>query len=155
MRRSDREIKDKTMIEKLIAGEQVLRIAFYDEGDIYIVPVNYGYLYANDKYTFYFHGAKGGRKYELSRSEPLVGFEIDGKYKVLESESACNFSVSFQSIIGTGALHLIEKNEEKRNAQNAIMKQMANREEWNYSIEMLNAVAVFQLDVEKISCKAK
>ena len=41
MRRSDREIKDKIMIEKLIAGEQVLRIAFYDEGDIYIVPVNY------------------------------------------------------------------------------------------------------------------
>lgn len=50
---------------------------------------------------------------------------------------------------------MIEENDEKRNAPNAIMKQMAHREEWNYSIEMLSAVAVFQLDVEKISCKAK
>ena len=44
MRRSDREIKDINSIEKFIAGEQILRIAFYDDGDIYIVPVNYGYV---------------------------------------------------------------------------------------------------------------
>ena len=87
-----------------------------------IVPVNYGYLYENGKYSFYFHGAKAGRKYELSKSEPKVGFEIDGKYKLLESETACDFSAAFQSVIGTG---------------------------------MLEAVAVFRLDVDKMSCKAK
>ena len=45
MRRSDREITDKKVIEKFISEEQILRIAFFDDGDIYIVPVNYGYLY--------------------------------------------------------------------------------------------------------------
>ena len=44
MRRSDREITDPKIIEEFVAGEQILRVAFYDEGDIYIVPVNYGYL---------------------------------------------------------------------------------------------------------------
>ena len=52
MRRIDREIIDKSRIEEFIAKEQILRIAFYDEGDIYIVPVNYGYLFA-EQYTFY------------------------------------------------------------------------------------------------------
>ena len=44
MRRKDREITDKNRIKEFIEKEQILRIAFYDEGDIYIVPINYGYL---------------------------------------------------------------------------------------------------------------
>ena len=43
MRRKDREIKDKALIEQFIAKEQIIRIAFYDNGDLYIVPLNYGY----------------------------------------------------------------------------------------------------------------
>ena len=81
-----------------------MRVAFNDEGDIYIVPVNYGHVYADEKYSFYFHGAKAGRKYELSKNCPFVGFEIDGDYKLLKSETACNYSAAFQSVIGTGKM---------------------------------------------------
>ena len=66
MRRRDREITDENAIAEFIAKEQILRIAFYDKGDIYIVPVNYGYS-VGEQYTFYFHGAKAGRKYELAK----------------------------------------------------------------------------------------
>lgn len=155
MRRSDREITDKKVIEEFIAGEQILRIAFYDDGDIYIVPVNYGYTYKNDKYSFYFHGAKAGRKYELSKSNPVVGFEIDGKYKLLESEMACDFSATFQSVIGTGALQLVDDIEEKKIGFDTLMKQITQHSEWNYNEKMFEATAVFRLDVQKISCKAK
>ena len=154
MRRRDREIIDENKIEEFIAKEQILRIAFYDEGDIYIVPVNYGYL-RDEKYTFYFHGAKAGRKYELAKNKPLVGFEIDGNYKLLEGERACDFSAKFQSVIGTGILTLVDDNEEKKVGLNTIMKQTTSREEWHYSEEMLEAVAVFRLDVDKLTCKAK
>ena len=41
MRRIDREIKDEKLIEAFIAKEQIMRIAFFDNGEIYIVPVNY------------------------------------------------------------------------------------------------------------------
>lgn len=155
MRRNDREITDKEAIELFISEEQILRIAFYDNGDIYIVPVNYGYLYENGKYSFYFHGAKAGRKYELSKSEPKVGFEIDGKYKLLESETACDFSAAFQSVIGTGTLNLVDEKEEKKLGLNTIMKQTTKQTNWNYQNGMLEAVAVFRLDVDKMSCKAK
>ena len=155
MRRRDREITDKKVIEQFIAKEQILRIGFNDNGEIYVIPVNYGYSLANDKYSFYFHGAKAGRKFELSKLEPVVGFEIDGKYRILESEIACDFSATFQSVIGTGKLHLVDDREEKRKGLNAIMRQVASKAEWDYSEEMLETVAVFRLDVDKISCKAK
>ena len=155
MRRNDREITDNSVIEAFIAKEQIIRIAFCDNGDIYIVPVNYGYINENGNYSFYFHGAKAGRKYELSKTSPKVGFEIDGNYELLKADIACNFSAKFQSVIGTGMLSLVEDNHEKIKGLNTLMKQTTSRHEWNYDDEMLNGVAVFRLDVEKLSCKAK
>lgn len=154
MRRKDREIIDQNSILQFIAKEQILRIAFCDEGDIYIVPVNYGYIY-DEQYAFYFHGAKAGRKYELAKNKPTVGFEIDGNYTLLEGAEACDYSATFQSVIGMGKLSLVEDNAEKISGLNAIMKQTTSKAEWDYSDEMLDAVAVFRLDVEKLSCKAK
>lgn len=155
MRRKDREISDSKMIDAFIAEEQIIRVAFYDEGEIYIVPVNYGYTCENGNYTFFFHGAKAGRKYDLAKVEPKVGFEIDGKYKLLEGENACEFSAIFQSVVGTGMLCLVSSKEEKRQGLNAIMKQTTGKTEWAYEDTMLEAVAVFRLKVEKMSCKAK
>ena len=155
MRRSDREIIDKSTIEEFIQKEQIIRIAFYDEGDIYIVPVNYGFRKDGDSYAFFFHGAKAGRKYELAKASPKVGFEIDGRYELLEAEIACDFSAKFQSVIGTGTLSLVEEKEEKIIGLNCLVKQTTNKTEWEYSDAMLNGVAVFRLDVEKMSCKAK
>lgn len=155
MRRNDREITDKNIIERFIGKEQIIRIAFYDKGDLYIVPVNYGYIYENEKYIFYFHGAKAGRKYELSKSSPVVGFEIDGAYELLEADVACDYSAKFQSVIGTGRLSIIGDDEEKIKGLNTLMNHISGKSEWNYSKEMIDAVAVFRLEVEKLSCKAK
>ena len=155
MRRSDREITDKKLIEDFISGEQIIRIAFYDDGEIYIVPVNYGYIKNDDRYTFYFHGAKAGRKYELSKTSPSVGFEIDGKYKLVISDYACGYTAGFQSVIGTGVLSITEEKNEKIKGLNALMKQTTGTAEWEYSEEMLEEVAVFKLEVGKMSCKAK
>ncbi len=155
MRRNDREVKDKALIEQFIAKEQIIRIAFYDNGDLYIVPLNYGFIYENDKYVFYFHGAKAGRKFELSKSSPMVGFEIDGEYELLQADVACKNSAKFQSVIGTGRLSIIEDYEEKIKGLNVLMNHISGKSEWDYSKDMVNAVAVFRLEVDKLSCKAK
>ena len=155
MRRKDREVKDKALIEQFIAKEQIIRIAFYDNGDLYIVPLNYGFIYENDKYVFYFHGAKAGRKFELSKSSPMVGFEIDGGYELLQADVACDYSAKFQSVIGTGRLSIIEDYEEKIKGLNVLMNHISGKSEWDYSKYMVDAVAVFRLEVDKLSCKAK
>ncbi|MBP1534778.1 MAG: pyridoxamine 5'-phosphate oxidase family protein [Ruminococcus sp.] len=155
MRRKDREITDSAAIESFIAGEQIIRVAFYDEGEIYIVPLNYGYINENGKYSFYFHGAKAGRKYGLAKASPKVGFEIDGNYQLLEADKACDYSARFESVIGTGTLTLVEDREEKVKGLDALMAQTSRKGGWEYNDAMLNAVAVFRLDVDKLTCKAK
>ena len=155
MRRSDREITDISAIEDFIRSEKIMRVAFYDSGDIYIVPVNYGFQRTGSGYALYFHGAEAGRKYELAKTSPKVGFEIDGRFRLLESETACGFSAEFQSVIGTGRLFLIEDTDEKKAALDCIMGHQTGRIEWSYTDGMLGKTALFCITVEKMSCKAK
>ncbi len=154
MRRKEREITDGNEIERFLAEQKIMRIAFYDDSDIYVVPVNYGYIKRNGSYTFCFHGAKAGRKYELAKSDPIVGFETDGEYQLISGDIACEYSAYYQSVTGSGRLHLVDDVSEKVLLLNAVMKQAAGKNEWKYAPEMLNAVAVFKLDVNKMSCKA-
>lgn len=155
MRRADREITDRNAIEEFIAKEKIIRIGFCDRGDVYIVPVNYGYSTENGEYTFYFHGAAAGRKYELAKSAPSVGFEIDGGYTLIGADTGCGHSAGFRSVIGTGKLSLISSEDEKLTALNCIMKQATGSEDWDYKSDVLERTAVFRLKAEKMTCKAK
>ena len=155
MRRSDRQITDSSQIGTFIEKEKILRVGFYDEGEIYIVPVNYGFDHKEGEYTFYFHGAKAGRKYELAKASLEVGFEIDGCYELIPAETACGHSARFMSVIGTGKLLLTEDREQKVYGLKRIMKQAAGREQWEFGIKEVDETAVFALKVTKLSCKAK
>ena len=154
MRRSDRAVTDPAQIRAFLEHEQILRIGFYDAGEIYIVPVNYGFLWENDRCTFYFHGAKAGRKYALALNNPEVGFEIDGAYELLPSETACRWSAKYQSVIGSGTLSVVTDADEKRIGLNAVMRQTSGKS-WEFTAQQVEAVAVFRLDVSDMTCKAK
>ncbi len=155
MRRNDREITDKAEIKRFISAEKILRVGFCDNGEVYIVPVNYGYSVDGGRYTFYFHGAKAGRKYELVQACSSVGFEIDGRYELISADTGCGHSAKYCSIIGTGVLSLIDGNDEKKAALGYIMKQSTGRNEWTYDENVLERTAVFRLEVSTMSCKAK
>ena len=155
MRRRDREVTDHQAIEAFLRREQILRVAFYDQGDIYIVPVNYGFTCQDGSFTFYFHGAQAGRKYELSQQTPTVGFEIDGGYRPVAGDTACAFTAEFQSVIGTGVLRLLSDRQEKIAGLNAVMRQLSGRDGWDYLDAMVDSTAVYCLQAKTLSCKAK
>ena len=154
MRRKDREVTDVDSVTDFLDKEQIMRIGFYDKGEIYIVPVNYGYTLQDNELTFFFHGAKAGRKYELSLNSPEAGFEIDGNYKVLEAESACSFSAMYKSVIGTGTVKIIDDTDEKKSALACIMKQITGKEH-TFDEKEVNNTAVYKLKVTKLSCKER
>ena len=47
MRRTEREITDLNKIKEIIENNQCCRLGFIDHGSVYIVPLNYGYIYNN------------------------------------------------------------------------------------------------------------
>lgn len=153
MRRKDREVTDFNKIMEIMERCDCCRIGFCDEGQVYIVPLNFGYTEENGKLTLYFHGAKAGRKAELIRKAPRVGFEMDTDHKLNEADSACEYSYRFQSIIGNGVICEIDDLEEKKQGLDFVMGHATGKQEWEYGEAMLNAVGVFKLEVEELSCK--
>ncbi len=156
MRRKDREITDPEQIEHLLARAQILRVAFCDGKKApYLVPVNYGYVCREGSYSLYFHGAKAGRKYELSKASPGVGFELDTDYSLIAGDSACRYSALYRSIVGTGTLSLVEDEEERVLGLSAITKPATGKADWDFEAAGKNAVAVFRIDVKEMTCKAR
>ena len=153
MRRKDREVVDEKKICEIIDKCHCCRVDFYDNGEIYIVPLNFGYTKNDFGYIFYFHGAIAGRKYELLEKNPNVGFELDTSYKLKEGEMACNYSAYYQSIIGTGKASIIDNTDEKIKGLSLIMEKETGKKDWEFRPEMLEKVCVFKIDVDSLSCK--
>ena len=156
MRRKDREVTDPVKIADVISRCTCCRIGFYDEGEVYIVPLNFGYQLKDHTCTFYFHGAKEGRKIDLIHKNPEVGFEMDtdfAVYAVDGSEAACNYTARFQSVVGSGTVSIVSEMEEKKLGLSLLMEHNVDKREWVFQEKMLEAVTVFKLEVAKLSCK--
>ena len=156
MRRKDREVTDPMRIADIISRCTCCRIGFYDDGEVYIVPLNFGYKAKDNTYVFYFHGAKEGRKTDLIHKNPKVGFEMDTDFAVYameKSDVACNYTARFQSIIGNGIVSIVSDIEEKKLGLSLLMEHNTGKQEWNFDEKMMNAVAIFKLEVTKMSCK--
>ncbi len=153
MRRKEREITDPSKIREIISSCRCCRLGLFDNGHVYIVPMNFGYKEEAGAHTFYFHSAKEGRKIRLMSEEPYAGFEMDTNHELKEGASACSYSACFQSIIGEGIITFIEDISEKRTALQAIMQHNTGKTDWNFPDKAVDAVCIFKLTVKKLSCK--
>ena len=155
MRRKDREITDERKIRNIIDRCTCCRIGFNDNGKVYIVPLNFGYAKNENNYIFYFHGALEGRKINLIKTAPNVGFEMDTNHNLKKAEHACDYSASFESVIGNGVVKLVTDAEEKKLCLDLIMEHNTGKRDWDFNEKMVNATAVFKLEVTELSCKGK
>lgn len=153
MRRTDREITDENKIREILSACKCCRLGFYDGDKVYIVPLNFGYEEREGTYIFYFHGAKEGRKIDLIEKTHYAGFEMDANAEVYGKDTACTYTSRFQSVIGSGKVSFVEDMEEKKKALRAIMRHNTGKAEWDFQENMLNAVCVFALVAEELSCK--
>ena len=153
MRREDREVTDPEKIKEIISQSFCCRLGLNDKGQVYIVPLNFGYIFENGNYTFYFHGAGEGRKIDIIKTNPDAGFEMDTNCRLNEADVACGYSAGFQSIIGNGHVTIVESLEEKKLGLELIMEHYTGKRNWDYSERALDKVCVFKLIVKTLSCK--
>ncbi len=155
MRRKDRQIKEKNEIVDILNNNDVCRIAFKDEDGIYIVPLNYGYEFKDEKLILYFHGAKKGRKVSAFETNSEVGFEIDQKKALIarDEKLACTYTYQYKSIIGNGIAKVISDKDEKRRAFEILMKHVAKREGLEFNEAVMGITLVMKIEVTTYCAK--
>ena len=152
MRRQDREVARQNEIDAMIERCDCLRLGLNAEEGAYIVPLNFAYVPGNPA-KFYFHSAKEGRKVRMIGKSAKAGFELDGAHRLGAAETGCKHTYFYQSVIGTGTVCPVEATEEKKRALSAILAHYRKDRAFSFTDEQADAVAVFCLTVEAMSCK--
>lgn len=117
MRRSEKEILDRSQIEAIIQRAQVCRVALCDGSWPYIVPVNFGYSGG----ALYIHSAHEGKKLDILRRNPNVSFEVDIDHALVPGDVACDYTFNYRSVVGFGSATVLRDTAEKRKGMNAIV----------------------------------
>ena len=153
MRRSDREVSDKAEIIKIIDKCDVCRLGLSDDNIPYVVPMNFGYQYNGSKLTLYFHGANEGKKHDIIAKNPIACFEMDCSHRLVEGDNAWQYTMEYESVIGSGEILYCNEKSEKTEALKHLMKQYAGDKDFIFPDHVLDTVTVFKLEVAEFTGK--
>jgi uncharacterized protein len=150
MRRSDKEIINKSEIEGILQKADSIKIAIHDEPYPYIVPMNFSYR--EDK--VYFHSANEGKKINLITGNNQVAFEADIMNEVKSAEEPCRWGFKYKSVIGYGRAHFVDDLNDKKNALLLIMEKYSGKSDWDFPAAMLEKTRVVRIDIDSMTGKS-
>lgn len=154
MRRRDREITDENAIKDILDRAQVMHLGLSDDGQPYVVPMNYGYILENGKLAFYLHGATEGYKYEVIRKNPRISFSLECDIKPFAGRVACQYGTTYSCIMGKGTAVLVDDVEEKEQALSILMKTQTGKD-FVFDEKLVSIVNVIRLDITKFTAKRR
>lgn len=149
MRRSEKEIRDRRVIDDLIHNAKVCRLAMCDEDIPYVVPVCFGY----DGERIYVHSSREGKKLEVIRRNRQVCFEMEGETSIKKAETACKWSIEYTSVIGHGAALIVDDAEGKRRGLDKIMEHYGGKGPFQYSERALDNCVIIEIAINDLTCK--
>ena len=156
MRRKDKEIIDDNDKINIIKKCKICRIGLSENNKPYIVPLNYGFIFDNNKLTLFFHSAKEGKKMDIIKNNNNACFEVDCDNQLIEAEKACRYNYAYKSIIGFGKIILLEDINEKIDALNKILKHQTDEEtDYDFPDEELKNVTIYKMVVEEFTGKQR
>jgi nitroimidazol reductase NimA-like FMN-containing flavoprotein (pyridoxamine 5'-phosphate oxidase superfamily) len=135
----------------------VCRLGFSEGGVPYVIPINYGYTYADGVITVFFHCAGEGRKIDIMKQNPVVCFEIDRVERLDPAGSPENISLKWESLIGTGRAQFVEDSDEKKKLLGNMMRIYGGYNP-NYRPEVLSdervhGVTMFKIVLDEFKAK--
>ena len=140
------EVVSREILEKNTSG--VLSL-MGDDGYPYGVPLSY--VLVGDK--LFFHCAKAGHKIDAIRREGKASFCVIDQDKIISEE----YTTYFRSVIAFGRVHILEDEEEKRNALRLLAgKYSAEQGEAGIEAEIDKSfanVCMLQFDLEHVTGK--
>ena len=152
MTRRERQIFDIDKTLEILKKSKVVHIGMVDNDEPYVVPMNYGYTYENEKLTLWLHGATTGRKLDVIRKNPKVFFEMECDLIPFEGDVACKYGLSYSSLMGKGIATIIEDSEEKQKALSLLMKTQVDMD-FQFNEKLASVVGIIKIEVSEFTAK--
>lgn len=153
MRRKDREITKMSEIIRIMNEAQVCSLAFFGGEYPYVVPVNFGFDMDEDGLLLYIHGASEGTKIECMKQNKNVGFSIVGTHLLRLKNPACESTMHYESVCGSGSISLVEDEDERKAGLAAIMGHYSDEKSFEFGQNGLKHTTVLKVIVEELHGK--
>lgn len=152
MTRREREVTDIAEIIKILDKSKVLHLGLVDGNEPYVVPMNYGYEFKDERLVFYLHGARQGKKIDIIRANPNAFAELECDIVPFEGEVACKYGITYASVMAKGKAVLVEDVYEKMHALTVLMKTQTGKD-FEFNEKLVSVVSVIRIDVEHFTAK--
>lgn len=150
MRRKDKEITDTAIIESILKESEICRLGLVENGEAYIVPVNFAYSNG----ALYIHSAMQGRKIEVLKRNNKVAFEMEAHASIKTGPKPCDWTARYRSAMGKGTIEIETGLEQKKHGLDLIMKKYGwGSEELIYDAPLLSRVCILKVNIESIAAK--
>ena len=152
MTRREFKITDEAHIKRILDTARVLHLGLAVDNEPYVVPMNYGYTMEDNKLVLYLHSAVRGKKLDMIRKNPNVFFQMDCDQQPFIGKVACQYGLSYSSIMGQGRAKIVEDVEEKKIAMSVLMQTQTGND-FSFDDRLVSAVAVIRVDVSEYTAK--
>ena len=152
MTRREFEVTDPAKIQHILDESKVLHLGLVDDGMPYIVPMNYGYRLEAGKLTLYLHSAAKGYKLDVIAKNPVCCFEMECGLEPFEGKIACQYGVSYYSLMGRGTACIVQDAGEKMEAMSILMKTQTGKD-FEFNGRLVSIVSVIRIDVSDYTAK--
>ena len=153
MRRRDRAVTSMADQLAILQKCDVCRIAMNDADAPYLVPLSFGEEESGGAVTLYFHGAAAGTKLSLLEKDARVSFEADRVEKTVTSDLACESTMYYESVVGSGRAELLS-GEAAVHGLCVIMRHYG-REDVTFDASLLARTQVFCIRIERMTGKRR
>jgi len=149
MRRLDKQITNPEILNKILNESHICRLGLVENGEAYIVPVNF----AHADGVIYIHSALNGRKMNIIRTNNRVSFEMELDYSIITSEAPCGWTEKYRSIMGKGFIEIDNDLASKKHGLDLIMRKYGANMELNYDKKILARMTILKLTIESFTGK--
>ncbi len=150
----EREVTDIKEIINILDKSLYLHLGMVDGDEPYVVPMNYGYTYENDKLVIYLHTAKRGYKLDLINKNPKVFFEMCCDTVAFDGDIACRYGMTYSSVMGKGTAEIVEDMNEKKHSLTVLMKTQTGKD-FEFEDKMAAIVTVIKINVSSFTAKKR
>ena len=148
LRRHDKQIEAMPDIEAVIREATVCYLGLCDGEAPYVVPLSFGY----ESGRIFFHSAGQGRKLDVIRRNPRVGFAFAVDVAPVAGDDPCAWTMRYRSVAGQGHAVIVTDAVEKAHALDLIMAQYGGAA-GGYDPQRLSAITVIRVDVDTLTGK--
>ena len=150
----EREVTDINEIKEILDKSMIVHVGMVDDGEPYVVPMNYGYTLENGELCIYLHGATVGRKIDIINKNPKVFFEMECDVTPFEGKVACQYGTTYASVMGRGTAVVLEDSTDKIDGLTKFMKTQTGKD-FTFDEKMVSIVNVIKITATAFTAKKR